>query len=311
MNMKSIRHFLLALVCLCMLTVFGSSALASADTYACTGVDIYLALRTAKAFDANNEIGKIYPGETVEVLSYEEGDYWYVYAPILNRYGYVNKNYLKYAGGSAAGGFRVKVNEGYLALRTEKAFDAANEIGKLYTGDTVQVIEANDPQYWYVYTPKLNAYGYVNRDYIYYDTTVNLSVLTVKVKEGYLALRTAKAFDAANEIGKLYTGDVVYLQDAADPQYWYVYSPLHDKYGYVNKDFVFGSPYNAAEPKTVSVAEGYLALRTAMAYDAANEIGKLYNGETVFVQSKTTDSYWYVYAPTLNKFGYVNREYLK
>ena len=31
----------------------------------------------------------------------------------------------------------------------------------LFTPDT------SDPTYWYVYAPKLNNYGYVNKDYLY------------------------------------------------------------------------------------------------------------------------------------------------
>ncbi len=61
----------------------------------------------------------------------------------------------------------VSVAKGYLALRTEKSYDEANEIGELYSGDTVQVMDTSDSSYWYVYAPKLNKYGYVNRDYLY------------------------------------------------------------------------------------------------------------------------------------------------
>lgn len=35
--------------------------------------------------------------------------------------------------------FKVKVTDGYLALRSEKAFDKGNEIGQLNTGDLVEV----------------------------------------------------------------------------------------------------------------------------------------------------------------------------
>ena len=62
---------------------------------------------------------------------------------------------------------------------------------------------------------------------------------TVSVAKGYLALRTAKAYDEANEIGELYTGDTVQVTDTSDSTYWYVYSPKHGKYGYVNKDYLY------------------------------------------------------------------------
>ena len=42
--------------------------------------------------------------------------------------------------GKAAGTtYRVTVSSGYLALRNDTAYDASNEIGKLYTGDTVEL----------------------------------------------------------------------------------------------------------------------------------------------------------------------------
>ncbi len=317
--MKNVKNAVLAVICLSMVMMFGSAVMASSDTYACSGVDIYLALRSAKAFDYNNEIGKIYPGETVEVQSYDSGTYWYVYCPKLNKYGYVNNNYLVYAGGSTpspSGSYKVKVDSGYLALRNAKAFDYNNEIGELYSGDSLDVLDTSDSQYWYVYSPKLNKYGYVNKDYVYYSGGSKPSGTTYKVRvsDGYLALRTAKAFDYNNEIGKLYTDDKVEVLDTSDSQYWYVYSPKHDKYGYVNKDYLKATSgsknYSTDRPRTVKVSSGYLALRTAMAYDYNNEIGELYTGDTVYVQDKTSDQYWYVYSPKHNKFGYVNKDYL-
>ena len=49
----------------------------------------------------------------------------------------------------------VKVESGYLALRSTKAYDKDNEIAQLNNGDTVEVIENKDSTYWYVYVPKL------------------------------------------------------------------------------------------------------------------------------------------------------------
>ena len=50
--------------------------------------------------------------------------------------------------------FKVKVSDGYLALRSEKAFDKSNEIGQLNTGDLVEVTDRKDPPYWYAYVPR-------------------------------------------------------------------------------------------------------------------------------------------------------------
>ena len=101
--------------------------------------------------------------------------------------------------------YRVNVATGYLALRTDTAFESGNEIGELYTGDLVEVMDYTGATgYWYVYSPKYDNFGYVNNDYL---DSVNSSVSsydamwTVSVSTGYLALRNAPDYDASNEIG--------------------------------------------------------------------------------------------------------------
>ncbi len=42
----------------------------------------------------------------------------------------------------------VSVSKAIFALRSAKAYDASNEIGELYTGDTVQVTDTKDSTYW-------------------------------------------------------------------------------------------------------------------------------------------------------------------
>ncbi len=289
------------------------------ETYTVRVESGYLALRTAKAYDYNNEIGKLYTGESVDVQSKDAGQYWYVYAPSLGKYGYVNKDYLYAAATNVTAdqytvpAYTVNVDSGYLALRTAMAYDAANEIGKLYTGEKVLVTEVNSNTYWYVYAPSLGKFGYVNASYLTSGASlgVSASAYTARVESGYLALRTAKAFDAANEIGKIYTGEAVWVLDSSDSQYWYVYAPTLTKFGYVNKDYLYaGGAVVSSSARTVRVESGYLALRTAKAYDYNNEIGKLYTGDTVQIQDASDSQYWYVYAPTLNKYGYVNKDYL-
>lgn len=49
----------------------------------------------------------------------------------------------------------------------QHAMTPANEIGKLYSGDNVWVCDSSDSTYWYVYSPKLNCYGFVNQEYLY------------------------------------------------------------------------------------------------------------------------------------------------
>ncbi len=208
--------------------------------------------------------------------------------------------------------YTVSVAKGYLALRTAKAYDSSNEIGELYTGDTVQVLNMDDSTYWYVYSPKYKKSGYVNKNYLAGSTpSPSGTTYTVSVAKGYLALRTAKAYDSRNEIGELYTGDTFTATDTSDNTYWYGYSPKYNKYGYVNRNYLAGStPAPSGTTYSVSVATGYLALRTAKAYDSSNEIGELYTGDTFTVTDTSDNTYWYGYSPKYGRYGYVNRNYL-
>ena len=201
--------------------------------------------------------------------------------------------------------YTVTVASGYLALRTEKAYRDANEIGQLYTGESVELADASDSTYWYVYSSKYDKYGYVNRKYL-----ANSSYeCTVSVQSGYLALRNAKAFKSSNEIAKLYSGDIVQIADTSDDTYWLVYAPDFDKGGYVNKNYLVDR--NPVIRKTVKVTSGYLALRSEMAYDDANEIGRLNTGDIVQIADSSDSTYWKVYSERLGKYGYVNKNYLQ
>ena len=225
-----------------------TSSVSSYDTMWTVSVSTgYLALRNVPEYDASNEIGELYSGDTVWVSDSSNSQYWYVYSPKLDGYGYVNQEYLYREDGldtdsSYFGEIRtVSVAKGYLALRNMKAYDASNEIGELYSGDTVQLLDTSDSQYWYVYSPKYDTNGFVNKDYLVKnkDNTASAVVTkTVKVKSGYLALRNAKAYDDANEIGQLNNGDTVQVQDSSGRTYWYVYSSRLGKSGYVNKNYL-------------------------------------------------------------------------
>jgi hypothetical protein len=118
-------------------------------------------------------------------------------------------------------------------------------------------------------------YAYQNKLYTY----------TVKVKTGYLALRTKKEFDKKNEIGKLYTGDFVIAcpTDGDESEYRYVYSPKLRKHGYVNGDYIYYEGTYEGEEMYARVETGYLALRKAKAFDKKNEIGKLNTGDPVII----------------------------
>ena len=68
---------------------------------------------------------------------------------------------------------------------------------------------------------------------------------------------------------------------------------------------------NSQAIKTVSVASGYLALRNAPSYDASNEFGKLYSGDTVQVVGAASGSYVQVYSAKYGAYGWVNAGFLR
>lgn len=217
-------------------------AQASVNTYQVNVPTGYLALRNAANADDSNIFGQLYTGDLVEVSDYAIATgYWYVYSPKYDTFGYVNNDYLNAINSSSGyyydSQWTVSVSTGYLALRTDKAYNSSNEIGQLYTGDTVQILDTSDAQYWYVYSPKYDLNGFVNKDYL--SGTASYSSRTVRVSKGYLALRSSKAYTTANETGELYTGDTVEIIDTSDPTYWYVYAPKLNNYGYVNKDYLY------------------------------------------------------------------------
>lgn len=147
---------------------------ASTTYYTVAGTTNYLALRSQPGYDAGNEIGKLYNGESVEYINCGNGSYWFVYSAKLCTSGYVNRRYLAASGGSctydpAPSGYaricRVVGTTNYLALRSAPTYDGRNEIGRLYNGDTVEV-QSCSGTYWYVYSSKLGMSGYVNSRYL-------------------------------------------------------------------------------------------------------------------------------------------------
>ena len=61
----------------------------------------------------------------------------------------------------------------------------------------------------------------------------------------------------------------------------------------------------------VSVDSGYLALRSAPSYDAANEMGRLNNGDLVQVTGSANGSYVQVYCAKYGAYGWVNAGFLR
>lgn len=139
----------------------------SGSMYTVSGTKYYLALRSSPGY-LENEIGKLYNGENVQKINSGDGNYWYVYAPKLDKYGYVNADYVVNSGNtpSSYGMYRVAGVKNYLALRSAPEYNAWNEIGKMYNGEEVEVLNKGTGSYWYVYSGKLGKNGYVNSTYL-------------------------------------------------------------------------------------------------------------------------------------------------
>ncbi|MBQ1546315.1 MAG: SH3 domain-containing protein [Clostridia bacterium] len=239
----------------------------------------------------HKEIQKINSGDAVTVLAKTSGDYWFVNHSGSKSYGYVKCTDLS----------NTKPSSSSKAASSTASKAASSTAPK----------PASTPQ----------ATGYTTG---YGNAPVNYSVYYAKVNSGYLAIRSAKSFDASNELGRMYTGATVYVVDKSTGTYWYCYQPDIGIYGYVNSSYLVtnypgGTTNNNANNEytvwTVSVSSGYLAIRTTAARaDDTNVMGKLYSGDKVYVYSFSyvnfSDQYWYVYSPSLGMWGYVDSNYI-
>lgn len=88
----------------------------------------------------------------------------------------------------AADAYTVKVEKGYLALRSKPAYDASNELESLYTGDYFYVMSDYDDTYVYGYSDS-GKEGYVNKNYLVEVYNI-ASGIRVRASEGAAYLET-------------------------------------------------------------------------------------------------------------------------
>lgn len=313
--------------------------------YYVTGCKEVLKLRETEDEDSKI-LTKLDNGEKVSLVERTENDSWKVYVEAEDLTGYLDYHYLTNERDAAMEPIEKYVNvsgdEQLTILSTTE--EDATSIGILERGDEITVMATPGDTYAYIYAPEVKTFGYVDQSKLSdkepaeeKETTdaaasnqaqstgdvfgpgnppsSNLGVYYVNVQKGYLALRNAKSYDASNEIGKMYNGESVYAL-RNDGEYWYVYSPTLGSYGYTNATYLRSSSQGKISSSSgstyyASVSSGYLALRNDTAYDASNEIGKIANGQPVEVVDTSSGTYWYVYVPSLNQYGYVNSEYLR
>ena len=178
---KSIRNLVIGAVMACGVFTASSAALAGTQ-YVQTNMNFRNGTSTSAPL-----IGSVPAGAQVEVLGQSNG--WdliryngqtgYICGGNLgNSYGgsgntsvsnYFDTNFVQTAHeiANSGNGIRTVSVNGYLALRNAPCYDAANEIGKLHTGDTVELVSTyNTGSYVEVFAPKLGCYGYVNAGFI-------------------------------------------------------------------------------------------------------------------------------------------------
>lgn len=297
--------------------------------YYVTGTEVSLNLRSEIGESGGTVLAQLENGAPVGLVSTDESAFWYVYAYNGGVYGYVRKQYLTADAEAVTAATACCVISDTAALYS--GADAAEAVCQLEKGDRVTVIACPTGGYWYVYAAEEDCFGYVQNTALGNQTQTalqnsnggitgpgsapesDLGDYYVAGVTQYLALRREKSYDSANEIGKLYNGECVQVL-SREGTYWYVYAPKLGMYGYANGEYLTQTLTAAdAGGKVYHVAgvDSYLALRSACAYDSENVIGKLYNGETVEFVRAGDNGYWYVYAPSLEQYGYVNSSFLE
>lgn len=320
----------------------------TADLYYVTGTSAPIGMRES-ADDKSTVTAQLENGDEVHLVSADSGVYYYVYSVKNDKYGYVKQNYL------VNDSYAVCEPETYFASDSTALYSSndssAKELQNLSKNAQLTVIAKLPGDYWYVNIPDSTTFGYVKTEKIaskksessskssslqsaatannttnnsgYYigsgSAPTSYSKYYAKVNSGYLAVRSAQNASDSNIIGKLYTGDTVYVISYPGT-YWYCYAPSLGIYGFINGSYLSTSKpnstttysYDSSTKWTVKGTNNYLALRSAPSYNSSNEIGKLYNGDYVYVSYYDSyyDTYWYVYSPTLGMYGYVNSNYI-
>ena len=241
-----------------------------------TGITDTITLRDTNDTDGK-VLAKLKLKDEVEAQGNPIDGYYLVYYKAKNVTGYIKKDYLTTDKNAVC-----KRQNAYTSKKTTLYADKSEKPKTLKTmnkNSAIFIVSKDSGDYWYVYYKSGKTFGYVksmdisnnkvssssstsssktssssgkskstasNSTSTKNNVSSNYTVWTVGNTGGgehYLALRTAPAFDYANEIGKLYNGQVVYVYDTSYSSYydtyWYVYSPSHGKWGYVNSNYIF------------------------------------------------------------------------
>ncbi len=123
----------------------------------------------------------------------------------------------------AADAYTVKVETGYLALRSKPAYDASNELEALYTGDYFYVMSDYDDTYVYGYSDS-GKQGYVNKNYLVEAYDIASGILT-RASDGCSFLET-------DDFALRFPGDISWSYEAVSPDTIAIYHTQAKEEGY-------------------------------------------------------------------------------
>ena len=208
-------------------------------------------------------------------------------------------------------------------------------IGNLDCTDSVSFISSSITGYSFIYSHTLGVFGYIDSYYICPEYSEATPGLTYYINDDNTPVYNDQY--CSEQLRTLNRNDTVIVTAKVVNGYWLI-KDRNDIYGYVslyslseekvkkkeeskpeskpesNKESDYPTGYGDAPESGYKVYKaiadkGYLALRNGKSASDENIIGELYYGDKVYVIDSSS-YYWYVYAPGLGMYGFVNSEYI-
>lgn len=255
-----------------------------------SGVNESIPLRSAPSQKDYKEMGKLYTGTVVILLEKTKASFWQVKDVATEIVGYVsptfltskekkvislsNKNLSDQLGFDSQDDkiyslcYVINAGEG-ISFYSTKALKEGSEIATLTNGNTVGVTENNKGKVWRVYDYRCSQYGFVESKYLTSNFGDVLAAMneekapeaseeTAEDKKGPeytdswsesgLSVRDGPTKETGQQVERIDYGDVVQLIEKTNEDFWYVYIPHLDMYGYVRSTCLTPVDENDTEP---------------------------------------------------------------